>query len=45
MPCFTYKGMSLPVADYYSEEILRYVENEFQMLDDDIVNVTYPKSG
>ncbi|XP_033014021.1 sulfotransferase 2B1-like isoform X3 [Lacerta agilis] len=45
MTSFTYKGISLPVVDYYSEETLHYAENEFQMLDDDIVCVTYPKSG
>ncbi|KAL8220168.1 UNVERIFIED_CONTAM: hypothetical protein K2H54_039943 [Gekko kuhli] len=29
----------------YSEEVLSYVENEFQILDDDIINVAYLKSG
>ncbi|XP_061453043.1 sulfotransferase 2B1-like [Rhineura floridana] len=44
MTYFMYKGISFPVVDY-SLETLSYVENEFQLLDDDIVNVVYPKSG
>lgn len=39
-----YKGFPFPTLGY-SEEVLSYVENEFQVLDDDIVNLTYPKSG
>ncbi|KAL8220172.1 UNVERIFIED_CONTAM: hypothetical protein K2H54_039977 [Gekko kuhli] len=42
--CFYHKGIPFPTLGY-SEEILNYVENEFQVLDDDIINVTYPKSG
>ncbi|XP_061453767.1 sulfotransferase 2B1-like [Rhineura floridana] len=45
MASITYKGITLPVVDYYSVETLSYVENEFQLLDDDVVTVTYPKSG
>ncbi|XP_060639855.2 sulfotransferase 2A1-like [Anolis sagrei] len=41
---FTHKGILFtPVGT--SVEILNYVENEFQLFDDDIVTVTYPKSG
>nr|XP_020634107.1 sulfotransferase family cytosolic 2B member 1-like [Pogona vitticeps] len=41
---FTYKGILLPTAGY-SEESLSFMENEFQLLDDDVVTVSYPKSG
>ncbi|XP_015273666.1 PREDICTED: sulfotransferase family cytosolic 2B member 1-like [Gekko japonicus] len=41
---FTYKGILLPVREL-KEETVKYVENEFQVRDDDIFNVTYPKSG
>nr|XP_008115266.1 PREDICTED: bile salt sulfotransferase [Anolis carolinensis] len=41
---FTYKGVLFPTMSS-SEKTLNYVEKEFQMLDDDIVTVTYPKSG
>ncbi|XP_015277975.1 PREDICTED: sulfotransferase family cytosolic 2B member 1-like [Gekko japonicus] len=41
---FSHKGIPLP-TESYSEEGLSYVENEFRILDDDIINVTYPKSG
>nr|XP_020634432.1 sulfotransferase family cytosolic 2B member 1-like [Pogona vitticeps] len=41
---FTYKGIPLPTMGY-SEESLSYMENEFQLLDDDVVTVSYPKSG
>ncbi|XP_054854726.1 sulfotransferase 2B1-like [Eublepharis macularius] len=39
-----YKGIPLP-TEGFSEESLSFTENEFQMLDDDTVVVTYPKSG
>uniref|UniRef100_A0A8C3FI64 Sulfotransferase n=1 Tax=Chrysemys picta bellii TaxID=8478 RepID=A0A8C3FI64_CHRPI len=41
---FTHKGVLFPCLDY-SPEKLSYVENEFQVRDDDIFNITYPKSG
>ncbi|XP_067399017.1 sulfotransferase 2B1-like isoform X2 [Emydura macquarii macquarii] len=41
---FTYKGVLFPCHDY-TPEALSYVENEFQVRDDDVFNVTYPKSG
>ncbi|KAJ7304139.1 hypothetical protein JRQ81_011667 [Phrynocephalus forsythii] len=41
---FTYKGIHLPTIGY-AEETLRRTENEFQLLDDDMVTVSYPKSG
>ncbi|KAG8434052.1 hypothetical protein GDO86_012427 [Hymenochirus boettgeri] len=41
---FTYKGTRFS-KDHHSEEILHFIENEFPVLDDDIYNVTYPKSG
>ncbi|XP_077193103.1 sulfotransferase 2B1-like [Paroedura picta] len=41
---FTYKGIPFPRA-YYTEEDISYVDNEFQMLDDDVIAVTYPRSG
>uniref|UniRef100_A0ACB8EM79 Uncharacterized protein n=1 Tax=Sphaerodactylus townsendi TaxID=933632 RepID=A0ACB8EM79_9SAUR len=41
---FTYKGILFPQLEY-SWETINQVENEFQILDDDIINVTYPKSG
>ncbi|XP_042296130.1 sulfotransferase 2B1-like [Sceloporus undulatus] len=44
MTYFTYKGILFPTVGS-SVETLNYVENEFQLLDDDIVTVTYPKSG
>ncbi|XP_060114561.1 sulfotransferase 2B1-like [Heteronotia binoei] len=40
----SYGGIFFPTLSY-SEETLSYVENKFQILDDDIINVTYPKSG
>ncbi|KAG8560436.1 hypothetical protein GDO81_014981 [Engystomops pustulosus] len=41
---YNYKGtLFSPVAT--SAEDLSFVENEFQVLDDDIFNITYPKSG
>ncbi|XP_067399085.1 sulfotransferase 2B1-like [Emydura macquarii macquarii] len=41
---FTYKGVLFPGVNY-SPETLSYVENEFQVQDNDIFNITYPKSG
>ncbi|XP_044846732.1 sulfotransferase 2B1-like [Mauremys mutica] len=40
----TYKGMLFPRLDYALEQ-LSYLENEFQVRDDDVFNITYPKSG
>ncbi|TFJ99353.1 Sulfotransferase family cytosolic 2B member 1 [Platysternon megacephalum] len=40
---FQYKGISFPRL-IYSERGLREVENEFQVRDDDVFNVTYQKS-
>nr|XP_056701851.1 sulfotransferase 2B1-like [Euleptes europaea] len=40
----TYKGILFPPKDY-SLETLNQMENEFQILDDDIINVASPKSG
>ncbi|XP_061453773.1 sulfotransferase 2B1-like isoform X2 [Rhineura floridana] len=39
-----YKGIFF-TSQFHSVETLSYVENEFQLLDDDIVGVTYLKSG
>lgn len=39
-----YKGIPLPTLGY-SEEVLRFTEKEFQLLDDDTIIVAYPKSG
>uniref|UniRef100_A0A8C8RXR9 Sulfotransferase n=1 Tax=Pelusios castaneus TaxID=367368 RepID=A0A8C8RXR9_9SAUR len=41
---FRYKGINFPMM-LYSEQGLQEVENEFQVRDDDIFNVTYQKSG
>ncbi|XP_006038617.1 sulfotransferase family cytosolic 2B member 1-like [Alligator sinensis] len=41
---FTYKGVLFPSQDY-SPETLDYIENQFQVRDDDVFNITYPKSG
>lgn len=41
---FEYKGVRL-AHTVHSEKSINYVENEFKVLDDDIFNVTYPKSG
>uniref|UniRef100_A0A8C8RE64 Sulfotransferase n=1 Tax=Pelusios castaneus TaxID=367368 RepID=A0A8C8RE64_9SAUR len=40
----THKGVLFPGLNY-SPETLSYVENKFQVRDDDVFNVTYPKSG
>ncbi|XP_069493579.1 sulfotransferase 2A1-like [Ambystoma mexicanum] len=41
---FTYKGILFhPLSS--NENDLNFIENEFQVLDDDIFNITYPKSG
>ncbi|KAL8220167.1 UNVERIFIED_CONTAM: hypothetical protein K2H54_039933 [Gekko kuhli] len=40
----SHKGILFPKFGY-SEEVLSSLENEFQILDDDIINVTYIKSG
>ncbi|XP_060114557.1 sulfotransferase 2A1-like [Heteronotia binoei] len=40
----SYKGILFP-SRTHSAEILEKVENEFQILDDDAITVTYPKSG
>ncbi|XP_012508936.1 PREDICTED: bile salt sulfotransferase [Propithecus coquereli] len=41
---FWYEGIAFPVVDY-SAEILRKVREEFVLKDEDVVTVTYPKSG
>ncbi|XP_069597076.1 sulfotransferase 2B1-like [Ranitomeya imitator] len=41
---FLYKDIRF-ICDLYSEESIAYAENEFKVLDDDIYNVTFPKSG
>lgn len=41
---FDYKGIKF-AKGVHSEESLTYAEHEFEALDDDLFNVTYPKSG
>ncbi|XP_062996443.1 sulfotransferase 2B1-like isoform X2 [Elgaria multicarinata webbii] len=41
---FAHKGILFPNIGY-DVETVKFVENEFQLLDDDVLNVTYPKSG
>ncbi|XP_063292097.1 sulfotransferase 2B1-like [Pelobates fuscus] len=41
---FLYKGIKF-VSNVHTEESLNYAENEFAVQDDDIFNITYPKSG
>ncbi|XP_069804570.1 sulfotransferase 2B1-like [Dendropsophus ebraccatus] len=41
---FDYKGTRFAKAAH-SEDTVSYAENEFEVFDDDIFNVTYPKSG
>ncbi|KAM4651436.1 sulfotransferase 2B1-like isoform 1-T3 [Discoglossus pictus] len=41
---FQHKGINFASLTY-SEERLNFLENEFQVQDDDVFNVTFPKSG
>lgn len=41
---FKYRGINFSPPTY-TPESLNFAENEFQVLDDDVYNVTYPKSG
>ncbi|XP_078507049.1 sulfotransferase 2B1-like [Lissotriton helveticus] len=41
---FEYKGILIPSVAF-SEASVRFAENHFPVLDDDVFNVTYPKSG
>ncbi|XP_066494835.1 sulfotransferase 2B1-like [Tiliqua scincoides] len=45
VPYFKHKGILFPEINSYTVEHLSYLENEFQLLDDDVVSVVYPKSG
>ena len=41
---FTHKGIHFPAVGYDVQKH-SIVENELQLLDDDVLNVAYPKSG
>uniref|UniRef100_A0A8C8RHQ4 Sulfotransferase n=1 Tax=Pelusios castaneus TaxID=367368 RepID=A0A8C8RHQ4_9SAUR len=41
---FTHKGLQFP-SQFYSLDTLSSLENEFQVQDNDVFNITYPKSG
>ncbi|XP_068097193.1 sulfotransferase 2B1-like [Hyperolius riggenbachi] len=41
---FICKGVRF-ASKFHSEDRLKFVENEFEVYDDDVYNVTYPKSG
>ncbi|XP_068097198.1 sulfotransferase 2B1-like [Hyperolius riggenbachi] len=41
---FMYKGVRF-ATKAHSDETLNFAENEFEVFDDDVYNVTYPKSG
>ncbi|KAM9299615.1 sulfotransferase 2B1-like [Gastrophryne carolinensis] len=41
---FMYKGVKFAIKAH-TEETVSFAEKEFEVLDDDIFNVTYPKSG
>uniref|UniRef100_A0A8C5PTX6 Sulfotransferase n=1 Tax=Leptobrachium leishanense TaxID=445787 RepID=A0A8C5PTX6_9ANUR len=41
---FQHKGINF-ASLLYSEDRLHYIENEFKVRDDDVFNVTFPKSG
>lgn len=41
---FQHKGINF-ASVVYSKERLEYLENEFQVQDDDVYIVTFPKSG
>ncbi|KAM3922399.1 sulfotransferase 2B1-like [Leptodactylus fuscus] len=41
---FYYKGFRF-LKDVHTEESINHAENEFEVFDDDIYNITFPKSG